>query len=383
MKIAILHTSLDVSGGAERQVLMLSKGLQSKGHEVIIYVSKLDKKACYPDLIKKMKVIECGGFGYKDMKKSIVFSPFYMNKMAKKIKDCDIINCHNFPTIYAAISVIKKKKIPIIWMCNEPPFPPLYDGGKISKSIYSLMYKSLIFPFIIYNKMIIKKINKIIVLDNMNYSRILKTYKIIPKIIHTGLDFKKLIWVRNNNQFQILALGRIDKGKRTEDAIKAINILKKNIPNIKLNIVGDGKKIDIMKKLSNKLKLNKYIEFYGRVSDKELNKLQLMCNISLFTAENQSWGLVPLEAMTYKKPCIVSTGAGVSNVLTHKKNCLKIKPRDVNGIVKNIFLLYQNNKLLEKIAKEGYSFVKNEFSWTKYVEDMEKIFLSYNLNKRN
>src|SRR3989338_2774578 len=85
MKIAILHPNLDVKSGAERQVLQLALGLQKKGHTLTVYTSKLDAENCFPELIKDLKVIECGGYGYRDIKKMILLSPFFMRKMAQKL----------------------------------------------------------------------------------------------------------------------------------------------------------------------------------------------------------------------------------------------------------------------------------------------------------
>lgn len=377
MKIAILHPSLDVEGGAEKQVLMLAKNLKNNGHDVKIYVSKLDKAKCYPDLIKNLKIVECGGYGYGDVKKTVLFSQLYMRSMAKKIEDCDVINCHNFPTTYAAVIAKKKLKKPIVWMCNEPPFVPLYNGEKFSKSLFSFIYKLVISPFLIYNKFIAKKIDKIIVLDEMNKKRVNITYSKTSTVVHTGLDFPKISKVKKNkDNFIVLSAGRIDKGKRTEDAIKAVSCLKEKIPGIKLEIAGTGKLLNKMRKLVKQLKLEKYIIFHGRVSDKKLNELYSTCEVFLFTAENQSWGLVPLEAMAHKKPVIVSTGCGVADLLKEGNVCLKIKPRDVNDIVNKILLVYSNRTFADKLARNGGLFVRKEFSWDKYTKEMEKIFLS-------
>lgn len=391
MKIAILHHCLDVKSGAERQVLQLAIGLQEKGHEVTIYVSKLDKDNCFSNLIGQVNVIECGGYGYKDVKKSILFSPHYMNLMAKKVIESgiryDVINCHNYPTIYAAVKIKAKLEIPIIWMCNEPPFPPIYYGKNPARSIKSLIYRTAMTPFLIYNKKVARNIDQIIVLDQMNFERIKLTYQIGPTIIHTGLDFPVLIESSGDNpetetnRFVILATGRIDKGKRTEDAIRAMVELKDKIPNILLKVAGSGQLMEKMKLLISQLDLNNYVRFYGRVSDEKLGELYASCDVFLFTAENQSWGLVPLEAMSYGKPCIVSMGAGVSYILEDKKNCLKIAPKDVKSIVESVIFLHDNPKISENIAKKGELFVKENFSWEKYVGEMENVFLYLTIKK--
>lgn len=382
MKIAILHPNLNVNGGAERQVLKLAEGLQKKGHYVTIYVSKLDSEKCYPELIKNLNIIECGGPGYDNIRKMIFYSPYYMKKMAKSVLkskiEYDIIHCHNYPTTYAAWLIKRQTNKPIIWMCNEPPFPPLYNGENISKSMYSLIYKLIVVPFLFCNHHIAKKIDQIIVLDHMNFSRIKKTYNIEPKIIQTGLDLPVTINKhspeKEKDKFVILSTGRIDKGKRTEDALYALAKLKDMIPNIYLKIVGGGQKLEDMKKLAKNLKLNDYVKFYGRVSDPKIQELYSTCNIFLFTAENQSWGLVPLEAMSYGKPCIVSTGAGVSSILTDKENCLKITPRNIQNIVDKIYQLYDNKKIAKNIGKKGKTFIKENFSWNKYTNRVENLF---------
>lgn len=385
MKIAILHTGLDVKSGAERQVLQLAIGLKEKGHEITIYVSRLDKENCFPELINQVKIVECGGYGYKDIKKSILFSPHYMKKMANRVLnsgiDYDIINCHNFPTSYAAQIIKKKTGRPIVWMCNEPPFPPIYYGQEKAKGIWSLIYMTAVVPFLIYNQKVARNIDQIVVLDQMNFKRIKLTYNRESIIVHTGLDFPKSDKIDDNPEkesghFVVLATGRIDKGKRTEDAIRAVDELKDKIPNILLKIVGGGQLLEKMKQLSCQLGLSNYIQFYGRVNDDKLKDLYASCDVFLFTAENQSWGLVPLEAMSYGKPCIVSNGAGVSYIMKDQNHCLKISPRDIRGIIEKVIFLHNHPEDSENIAKNGEQFVKDNFRWGKYVGEMERLFLT-------
>lgn len=37
-------------------------------------------------------------------------------------KGFDVINNHNFPTEWAAFIAKKRLKVPVAWMCNEPPY---------------------------------------------------------------------------------------------------------------------------------------------------------------------------------------------------------------------------------------------------------------------
>ncbi len=386
MKIAILHTSLDVKGGAERQVLKLAIELQKSGHEVNIYVSKLDAPRCYPELINQVRVVECGGPGYKNHRKAILASSRYMKQMAEKIEECEIINCHNYPTVYAAALAKKKfaekgKRVPIVWMCNEPPFPPLFKEGNFFKKA---AYRLAVSPFLIKNRKILGEIDQIVVLDEMNKRRVMTAFGREARIIHTGLDFPELAKPaeqaevakgdKKDDGFRLLSVGRIDKGKRVEDSLRALAELKKTIPGVRLDIVGSGGELILMQELAKELLVEKEATFHGNVENNKLSQLYHACDVFIFTAENQSWGLVPLEAMAHGKPCLVSTGCGVSELLTEGENCLKIEPRKPEDITKGIIQLHHDFVLREKIAAKGKTFVESNFSWEMYAGGMEKTF---------
>ena len=56
LKVAIFHLGFFFSGGGERLVLEEAKGLAQLGHHVDIYAPIVDKKRCYPNLIKNFKI---------------------------------------------------------------------------------------------------------------------------------------------------------------------------------------------------------------------------------------------------------------------------------------------------------------------------------------
>ena len=52
----MIHTPLTGRGGGERQILRLAIELQKFGHEVEIFVNAIDEEACYPNLLRKVKI---------------------------------------------------------------------------------------------------------------------------------------------------------------------------------------------------------------------------------------------------------------------------------------------------------------------------------------
>jgi len=379
LRIALLHNSLDVRGGAEKQLLNLTRELKSFGHEIKIYVSKLDKEKCYSELMDGLKIIECGGYGYDNIRKQILFSKRYMEKMAEKIEPCDIINCHNFPTTYAAVAAKKRFKVPIVWTCNEPPFPPLYTGIRINYSIKSLIYRILMFKFLLKNKIILKYIDRIIVLDEMNKKRINKTYSRNPEILWTGLDHPNISEKEMNlsqrgkdAEIKIFTVSRLDKQRRVQDLIGLAKILKnKKIP-FKIEIGGSGPYEKILKEQAKKVSEN--IIFLGRLTDKQLTEAYIHSDIVVFTPENQSWGLVPLEAAYFGRPSLVSNGTGIADVFKDGKNARIYEVGNVNNMFKKLSYFLEDRKRISEIGNAARKFVLKTFSWNKYARKMEQIF---------
>jgi alpha-1,3/alpha-1,6-mannosyltransferase len=59
LNIAFIHPDLGI-GGAERLVVDAALGLQSKGHNIMIYTSHHDASHCFPETIETLKVTVIG-----------------------------------------------------------------------------------------------------------------------------------------------------------------------------------------------------------------------------------------------------------------------------------------------------------------------------------
>jgi len=63
------------------------------------------------------------------------------------------------------------------------------------------------------------------------------------------------------------------------------------------------------------LHLSDNVHFLGLLTEEELAFMYKNCDAFVWTGDDQSWGLAPLEAMLFGKPIIISAGNGVSEVL--------------------------------------------------------------------
>lgn len=392
LNIAIIHPALDIYGGAERQVIMLAQNLIKDGHLVKIYVSKLVQENCFPEEIEKIKenIVVVGGPGWSDRAWLVsLLSPIFMFKLASKIdRKHEIINAHNPPS-NLAVYFYKKffaGKGRTVWMLNEPAS---------WRSVPKIAQKGLnrfLFDFIkiFYNhldKISAKCFDEIVVLDYKNKDKIKNLYGKEAKVIRTGLDYKKAdlktvnsLISRHNlkNKKLILTVNRLEKQKRVEDFIRSIGILVKQNPSFKSEVlgvvVGKGSEESFLKKITEKLNLSNTILFIGSATDKELIAWYKLCDIFVFTPVNQTWGLTPLEAMSFGKPTIISDGAGVVEVLKDKKNSIIVPVMNPKKTAESLKKLIVDDEFYKDISKNGEKYVRDNLSWEKYSKDMVEFF---------
>jgi glycosyltransferase involved in cell wall biosynthesis len=413
MKIAMIHSPILGRGGGERQILTLASQLQKRGHVVEIFVSALDAENSYPDLIKELNVTviphplgrrmprwltpmdsaqktisetkeESQKSFLREWMRKAMGRQFYtipyelptMINIGRKIpKGFDVINCHNYPSEWAAFFAKKNLNAPIVWMCNEPPFwffvPELRQGlRRINAPIYE-----------VFDKTAVNYIDEILVLSNIASGYVIEAYNRTSKVVRSGVDVDRFSKSRGKeirekyqleNCFVLLQVGNIELNKRQIDAIKALQMLSKSHDDVRLIFDGGGRKEEIMR-LCEKYKVIDKVVFLRSSSDEKLADVYASCDAFIFPAQI-TWGLAVIEAMAEGKPVIVSNRCGASEIIKNGENGLIVDHAKPAEIAVQIEKLINDPEFRKRIGENAKVFVKDNLSWQKYAEQMEKSF---------
>lgn len=412
MKIAMIHSPILGRGGGERQILRLATELQKMGNTVEIFTSALNVENSYPDMIKDLTINviphplgkkmpkwltpeanekgtsihaeKSEKFTLRQWMRSNMGRQFYtipyelpsMINIGRKIpQGFDVINNHNYPSEWAAFYAKKRLKIPVVWMCNEPPFwffvPELRKGlRKINWPVYEIVDKTSV-----------DYIDEILVLSKIAGNYVTKAYKRSSKVIRTGVDTELLekatgASIREqyklNKDFVLLQVGNIELNKRQTDSLKAFKILSEHYDNIKLMFDGSGR-IDELLKLSKKLGIQDKVVFRRSNNDEELAEVYAACDVFLFPAQI-TWGLAVVEAMVAAKPVIVSRKCGVSEIIQTGINGIIVDHEKPEEIALKIAELINDPKLRKTLGNNAYNYVKENISWEKFAKNIEKVF---------
>lgn len=135
--------------------------------------------------------------------------------------------------------------------------------------------------------------------------RIKKFYRLDSTVIYPPIEIKTEKKYSNTLQFPkkdgyFLVVGRIAASKHVDLAIKTANEM-----GINLKVVGTGKGVDYLKSIAGPT-----VEFLGGVDDATLSELYENATALLYPAEDEDFGMVPIEAMGHGIPVVAHKSGG-------------------------------------------------------------------------
>ncbi len=174
------------------------------------------------------------------------------------------------------------------------------------------------------------------------------------------------------------AMARIDDKKGFDHLIKAIAKLaaeKNSQQKFILKIAGTGPYEASLRSLARDLKVEDKIEFCGWIKNKKefFQSIDIFCSAS----SNETFGLVLLEAMKYRKPIIATDTDGSKEILRDKVDGILVPLKPVEAldqrIEASVIELVNNPKLTNSLIENSSTRVSAKFSYQALENKMKEI----------
>jgi len=181
-----------------------------------------------------------------------------------------------------------------------------------------------------------------------------------------------------NGKFILLSIGRLVKRKGHVWFIK--QVLPKLPKDIVYLIVGSGSQTNEVKALIEKKSLHESVYLLGQISEEEkkllLNgsDLMVMPNIKV-RGDFEGFGIVALEAASCSLPVVASEIEGIKDTVQDGKNGFLIPPYNAATYVERVSQLLQDRKKRERLARNGYDFIRSNYTWDIIADKYSKAFL--------
>ena len=181
--------------------------------------------------------------------------------------------------------------------------------------------------------------------DKLNGTKCIYIPNVLDSLPNKETDLKENI---------IINVGRLEPEKGQKDLIDIAKNVKKEIKDLKLYIIGDGSLKSELELEIKKQNLEDTIILTGFLDKKEMEKYIIKSKLFVMTSYTESFGLVLLESMSYKVPCIAFKDAnGAKNLLKNDIGIL-INNRDKNAMSKAIIEIMKNSKKLKEYSIKSY-----------------------------
>lgn len=175
--------------------------------------------------------------------------------------------------------------------------------------------------------------------------------------------------------YHIIQVGHLIPLKRTDVTIRAFAKLKKEYPQLRLTVIGQGAQREALENLCRELHAAGSVRFLGQIPNEAV--FREMCSAAYFVmvSKPEGLGIVYLEAMAAGCVTVGTEGEGISDVIRHGENGFLVPADDPDAIVRVISDCLETPEKSANIAENG-TITAKKLTWENNAEKYLALFSS-------
>jgi len=281
----------------------------------------------------------------------------------------DIIHAHDWLTFPAGIAAKRATGKPLVVHVHATDFDR--SGGNVNPRVYGIEREGM------------ETADHVIAVSALTKNIIVEKYGIPPKkitVVHNAVEpvhqHKNKGFLKGIDEKVVTFLGRITMQKGPEYFIEAAAMVLKKMKNVRFVMAGSGDLMNAMVERVAALGISDRFHFTGFLKGDDVSHMFQMTNVFVMPSVSEPFGIVPLEAMQFKVPVIISHQSGVSEVIKH---AMKIDFWDTHAMADAIHGLLNYKALATHFKKEGKQEV-DHLEWKDSAQNVVNVYQTV-LNK--
>jgi len=366
MKIAYIYDAVYpwVKGGAEKRIYELSRRLARRGHEVHCYGMKwwpgdetiLKDGVHLHGICRPMPL-------YSEGRRSMRQAVYFAAKVLSIAADCELVDCQNFPYLscFSAklLSGVKGYGLFITWheVWGDYWYEYLGRAGIFGRFIETAAAR----------------------LTHRNIAVSERTRKDLERLgvkgvqlLQNGIDWPRIEKIKaSEKKSDLVCVGRLVEHKNVDLLIRAIGIVRREVPNVRTVVIGDGPEMENLKNLVCNLGLEKNVEITGFLENYD-DALGLMKSSKVFASPStrEGFGMAALEANACGLPVVTVKHRmnAVSDLVT-KETGMVCEPTEAALAEAIIQTLKESNGMRMRCREKARS-----YDWEKICDQAETVY---------
>lgn len=181
--------------------------------------------------------------------------------------------------------------------------------------------------------------------------------------ISNMIDKTEVEDVANFSNKEIISVGRLEKVKDFPTLIDVFNLVHKEMPDVKLKIVGEGSQRQVIEERIEKYNLKDAVTITGKITSEQVKEELKKASAFVLSSVCESFSLVLCEAMECGLPVFsFDIEVGPKEIINNGYNGFLIKNRDINEMSKEIIEILNDEEKWNFISSNALQDVKKYHS---------------------
>jgi glycosyltransferase involved in cell wall biosynthesis len=175
---------------------------------------------------------------------------------------------------------------------------------------------------------------------------------VVPELI--DLDRWRQLFRANpatkpEGEFTVLCVCRFYPRKRLALLLRAVHVLRRQIPELRVRVVGGGPEAASLLRLWRELRLEPVVTWVGEAPRHELAREYNRADVFCLPSVQEGFGIAFLEAMAAGKPIVAARSAAVPEVVRHG---VLVEPENAEALADGIWRLWRDPILRSTIQQQ-------------------------------
>ena len=193
-------------------------------------------------------------------------------------------------------------------------------------------------------------------------------------VIYAGVPTPtaKLSQDRSDSSIVLGAAGRLVEVKGIEYLLRAVSLLHREFPALRLEIAGSGPLRETLEAEVERAGLQQHVKFLGWIDD--IGNVLPRWSVFVLPSLDEGFPIAALDAMAAGIPVVATSVGGVPELIYDGISGCLVPPRDVDALASRIRSLLCDPALRMRIGAAGHTRVRDHFNPRQMIESMARLY---------